>query len=191
MARHRSIRNRRRKSRLGSGFELQLTSLMDILVIMVVFLLKSYATSLNTFSPAKGIEVPKSVAELNPPDSAVIVVTPEAITFENERIVEFIQTAGSAESGDATYELKKLDTDDDGRRIIALFDALSRAKEKSEQLRIKSQARDAEGNPLPFDGIIAIQADRRVPYATLRKIMYTAAVSGYRTFRFLALKKET
>ena len=35
----RSIRTRRRKKKLNQGFELQLTSLIDVLVIILVFLL--------------------------------------------------------------------------------------------------------------------------------------------------------
>ena len=55
---------------------------------------------------------------------------------------------------------------------------------------VKTTKYDANGQPLPFEGILAIQADKRVQYDTIRRIMYTAAASGYKTFRFLALKKE-
>jgi len=66
-----------------------------------------------------------------------------------------------------------------------------KARDKSELLRMKSSQRDANGNPLPFDGILAIQADKRIEYDTLRKIMYTAGTAGYKVFRFIARKKDT
>ena len=74
--------------------------------------------------------------------------------------------------------------------MVPLYDALIKAKEKSELLRTKSKARDAEGKPLPFEGILAIQCDKRVHFDTIRRIMYTAGSAGYRVFRFLALKKD-
>jgi biopolymer transport protein ExbD len=190
--RKRSIRSRRGRRKLTQNLELQLTSMMDVLVIIVVFLLKSYATSFNNFSSVPGIKLPISASPDNPPDSLQVIVTPEAITFEGSHVVEFVQSAASAGSTDATYDFKDTDLDPKERnlRVIPLYEALTQAKDKSELLRAKSKARDAEGKPLPFDGILAIQADKRVRYDTVRRIMYTAAAAGYKTFRFLALKKD-
>lgn len=190
MAFHRSIRSRRGRKRVNGAFELQLTSMMDVLVIIVVFLLKSYSTTLNTFSTVPGMQLPISKSEDSPPDSLQVIITPEAMTFENERILEFIQTASSFGSSDARYEFKRTDLDEGNRRIVPLFDALMKARDKSELLRAKSKSRDAQGNPLPFEGILAIQADKRVHYDTIRKVMYTAAAAGYKVFRFLALKRD-
>jgi biopolymer transport protein ExbD len=188
----RSIRNRRGRRKLTKNFELQLTSMMDVLVIILVFLLKSYATSFNNFATVPGLKLPMSGSPDNPPDSLQVIVTPEAITFEGNRVLEFVQTAASLGSSEAGYTFKPtdLDTKERNLRILPLYDALTKAKEKSELLRAKSKARDTEGKPLPFDGILAIQADKRVQYDTVRRIMYTAAAAGYKTFRFLALKRD-
>lgn len=188
MAFRRSIRSRRNRRKINKGFELQLTSMMDVMVIIVVFLLKSYNTSMNTFSSVPGLELPISRSPQNPADSLHVVVTPEAITFENERILEFVQT--SLDTGPATYQFKNTDLDEGRRRIVPLYDALVKAREKAELLRVKSQARDAQGNPLPFEGILAIQADKRIHYDTIRRVMYTAGAAGYKVFRFLAVQKE-
>jgi biopolymer transport protein ExbD len=190
MAFRRSIKNRRGR-RKPKEFELQLTSMMDVLVIIVVFLLKTYATTMNNFSTVPGIQIPISKSTDEPSDSLEVIITPENLTFENEKILEFIQTASSAGSTDADYEFKKQDLDEGGRRIVPLYDALMKAKDKADLLRSKSKARDAQGNPLPFEGILAIQADKRVQYDTIRKIMYTAAAAGYKTFRFLAMKRDS
>jgi len=165
--------------------------MMDVLIIIVVFLLKSYATSFNSFSSVAGMKMPISSSPDNPPDSLQVIITPEAMTFENERILDFVQTAADAGSGDSGYAFKKSDLDEGGRRIMPLFDALQKARDKAEILRQKSKARDAQGNPLPFEGILAIQADKRVQYDTIRKIMYTAGTAGFRTFRMLAVKKDS
>ncbi len=185
-----SIRNRRRRKRLSADFELQLTSMMDVLVIIVVFLLKSSVTSTNSFSTVAGLTMPTSNAQESPPDSLQVIITPEGMTVDNERIVEFVQTQASVGT-DATYAIKKTDLDEGNRRVRPLYDSLVKAREKAEILKLKSGAKDAQGKPVAFDGVLAIQADKRVHYDTIRKIMYTAATAGYKTFRFLAMKRET
>jgi biopolymer transport protein ExbD len=176
---------------MSDGIELQLTSMMDVLIIIVVFLLKTYAASTNSLGTVPGIKLPTSASPDSPPDSLQVIITPEAMTFENQRILEFVQTAADAGSTTGGYAFKSTDVDEHGRRIIALYDALMKARDKAELLRAKSAKRDANGNPLPFDGVLAIQADKRVEYDTIRKIMYTAGAAGYKVFRFIAMKRET
>ncbi len=187
----RSIRTRRRKKKLNQGFELQLTSLIDVLVIILVFLLKSYQTSLNTLTTTQGLQMPISSNTDEPRDSLQVIITPEGITFEGKRVVDFLQESGSAGATEGTYKLNDTDIDEGGRRIVSLFNTLVAAREKSELLKAKSPVRDDKGNPLPFDGVLAVTADKRIHYDTLRKIMYTAGAAGFKTFRFIALKKET
>lgn len=191
MAFRRSIKNRRRRRRIGSEFELPLTSMMDVLVIILVFLLKTYSTSQNNLSTVKGIQLPISSSVDTPTDSHQVIVTPEAITFEDVRVVEFEQSTEALSASDAKYQFKEADLQDGGRKIVPLYEALIRARDQSEMLRVKSKARDAQGNPLPFDGIMAIQADKRISYDTVRKIMYTGASAGYRVFRLLAMKRDS
>lgn len=190
MAFRKSIRSRRGRRKVHKDFELQLTSMMDILVIILVFLLKSYSTSTNSFTSVPGIKLPISTSQEMPPDSLHLIVTPEAITFETQRVVEFVQTADALNADQPTYAFKPEDIDEGGMRITRLYDALNTAREKAEVLRAKSTARDAEGKPLPFDGILAIQADKRVKYDTLRKVMYTAGAAQFRVFRLLAMKQD-
>lgn len=190
MALHRSIRSRRGRRRIGKNFDLQLTSMMDVFVIILVFLLKSFATTQTTLQAVPGLELPLSQSTEVPFESLSVVITPEAITFENERVIDFVTVAADAGSSEATYSFKKSDLDEGGRRVTLLYEAFMKAREKSELLRARSKARDENGKPLPFDGVLSIQADKRIQYDTVRKILYTAASAGYRTFRFIALQKE-
>jgi biopolymer transport protein ExbD len=190
MASNRSIRFRRVRRTIHKDFELQLTSMMDILVIILVFLLKSYSASTNSFTSVPGIQLPISKSTDLPPDSLHLIVTPEAITFEGNRVVEFVQSADALNGTAPSYSFKTEDLDEGNMRIARLFNALTEAREKAELLRAKSPARDENGNPLPFDGILAIQADKRVKYDTLRKIMYTAGAAKFRTFRLLATRLD-
>ncbi len=190
MSFQRSIRNRTGRRRVRKEFELQLTSMMDVLVIILVFLLKTYSTAINSFTTVAGIKLPVSYSKDVPPDSLQVIITPEGLTFENARIVDFVIAAGGVGSTDSSYTFKTNDLDENGHRIVPLFDALIRAKEKSELLKQRSVKRDAYGKPLPFEGVLAIQADKSIQYDVIRKIMYTGAASGYSVFRFLAKARE-
>lgn len=189
MAARYSLRNRRRKSRIPQIFQLQLTSMLDVTVILVVFLLKSIATTQATIDAVPGMELPVSRSKNIPTDSPKLIVTESGMTFEGQKILEFNVSATQADSANA-YNFKNTDLDEGGNRIVPLYSALMDSKEKSELLRLKSSARDAKGNPLPFEGVIAIQADKHLQYDILRKVMYTAGTAGFKVFRFLAMKKE-
>jgi len=186
----RSIRKRKVRKTLNKGFELQLTSMIDVLVIILVFMLKSYQTSQNNLTTVPGLQMPISLSQDEPRDSHQVIITPEGITFEGQRIMDFVQTEAQAGATQGQYSFNKTDLGEGGRLVLPLFDALNKAREHSELLRAKSKARDAEGNPLPFDGILAITADKRVQYDTIRKIMYTAGAAQYKIFRFIAQRKE-
>lgn len=191
MAFRRSIRSRRGRNRIRKNFELQLTSMMDVLVIIVVFLLKSYAASTNNFGAVKDMKLPLSASQDVPPDSLHVIVSLAGITFENERILDFVQLAGDVGSSQGSYTFKKSDLNEENRKIVPLYDALVKAREKSEFLRAKSKERDEVGKPLPFEGVLAIQADKSVRYETVRKIMFTAGAAGYKVFRFLAVSRDS
>ncbi len=190
MAIRQSIRQRRVRKSLNQMAELPLTSMLDIFVIILVFLLRSYSASTTTFSSPPGIEIPNSASVDIPPDSHHLIITPESVTFEDARVVDFTQTADSVGTDEPKYEFARRDLDEGGLRILPLFDALVKARKQSETLREKSQVRDDTGNPLPFEGVLAIQADKKIDYTILRRVLYTAGAAGYRVFRFLAVRKE-
>jgi len=191
MALNRSIRNRKRKKKVNGSFELQLTSLIDVLVIILVFLLKSYQASMNNLTTVPGLQMPISMTPEEPRDSDQVIITPEGITFGDKRIVDFVVTGDPAAKADVAYAFNENDLKEGGKLITPLFDVLVKAREKSELLKAKSPIRDAQGNPSEFPGILAITADKRIQYDTVRKIMYTAGAAGYKVFRFIAQKKET
>ena len=62
MARTRSIRNQKRKNK-REVLDVDITSLLDILVILLVFLLKSYNSSGVTLTIPEGIVLPDSKSQ--------------------------------------------------------------------------------------------------------------------------------
>lgn len=187
-----SILHRRRRSRVKRDFELQLTSMMDMLVIIVVFLLKSYSTNAVNFATSSKIQLPQSTASEIPADGAHIIIDPDSISFDNEKLLNFttLPQNGVTDSG---YTFDETQLADSGHRIVPLYDALVRSREKAELLMSKAVWKDEKGQPKKpnFQGTVIIQADKTVRYDIIRKIMYTAGAAGYKVFKLVTLKKET
>jgi len=197
MSFHKSIRFRRGRKKIHKDFELQLTSMLDILVIILVFLLKSYTTSTNSMASIKGMELPVSKSLESPQDTIHLMVTPQAIFISGltdskpeytKPVVEFKQTAESLNSALPSYEFKKEDLKDGV--ISPLYTILDQAALDAKNLRLSSSFRDQDNNPLPFNGTLAIQADKRVKYDILRRIMFTAGQAGFGTIRLLARQED-
>jgi biopolymer transport protein ExbD len=179
-----SIRSRRTRHRVKQEFELQLTSLMDVLIILLLFLLKSYAVNSVAFATAANIKLPTSSSSEDPVDALNIVVDSTGITFDGERLTNF--------KPNSEYELESGALSDAGRRIVPLYDALVRAREKSELLMSKVKWVDAEKNKVPpkFLGTLVLQADKSIRYELLRKVLYTAGAAQFKVFKLVTLKKE-
>ena len=86
--RNRLIRNRVKRKRT-EVLDVDITSLLDILVILLVFLLKSYNSSGVIFNVPKGIKLPYSEAkQLNTP--GVIVQVSETKIWVDDQVMQML-----------------------------------------------------------------------------------------------------
>lgn len=162
-----------RRRRSSGTFPLNITSLIDMLTIILVFLLKSYNTSAVEITPSKGMRLPASTSETAPIEALKLNVSKEGIFVDEKLIVPL--TNGSIDSS----LLEK----NDPKFIKTLYQALD------EQAK-KTQAIAKENETVQFDGKLVFQADQDLPYEVLKKVMYTASVAGYADFKFAVIKKE-
>jgi biopolymer transport protein ExbD len=147
-------RNKARKGRYGEA-GLTLTSMMDMFTIILLFLLKSYSSEGEILTVDKRLKLPVSISTQSPRPRFVIQVTTDEILAEGEK-VEDIENA--LRSGD--YLIKPLLT------------ALNKNTE--------TIAFVAKNNPnMKFTGEVVVQGDRSIPFALLKKIMYTCGQAGY------------
>jgi len=159
-----------RKSKKDAGFTLQLTAMVDMFTIMIVFLLKSYDTSSLEVKNVDGLILPASITASTPKESMLLLVSKKGI-FVNDTKVAAIENGKVAP--------KDISTSDEDY-IEGLFKELDKEAKKVEELSKK--------NPnIKFDGKILMQADKELDYGVLRKILYTATMAGYGDLRLAAL----
>ncbi|MCY4644140.1 MAG: biopolymer transporter ExbD [Bacteriovoracales bacterium] len=169
MRKKRSIRHRKKRSKKGV-LDIDITSLLDILVIILVFLLKSYNSSGVLLNVPKGIKLPNSESKNNNTPGIVIQVSPEKIWVDDELVIEKIDSKNMTDHG--------------GRRIIALFDKLVEKKRTIELVKKNV------GEEKDFRGKVNLVIDKSVGYHFIRKILYTAAEAEFKEYKFAVLGEE-
>lgn len=183
-------RGRRLKKR---AFGLQITSLMDVLMIIVVFLLKSYGLSSMSIAQEDKLELPVSKSVDTFGEGIVLVVTQERVIIDNEPVMEFKPSTVVAADGKPvpTFELPDGAMDGGGgvgsRGILPIYDVLKRKKEEFDTLA--SRAPDPVEAAKQWTGDLLVQADKNANYELIRHVMYTAGMAGYKQFR-LTVEKQ-
>ncbi len=181
-------RSKRRSSsrRLrNKAFALQLTSLMDALMIIVVFLLKSYGISSMNIAQDAQLQLPVSRAPEAFGEGLTLMVARDRIVVDGQPVVQF---TGNPE--ERTFQLPEGTVENGGneRGILPLFEALQKKKADFELLASRSP--DPTSALKQWKGEIMVQADKGVPYEILRRVMFTAGRAGYQKFR-LTVEKQS
>ncbi len=163
-----SNRKRLRKTDAGNvkGFRPQLTSLVDVMTILLIYLLKSFSSEGEIITVSQDLQLPESSARKSPELTVTLMVNNEFLMAEDEHIA-------SVQAILATDDLT----------IAPLEDWLQRRREMTEKIEKYS-------NDTKFTGDITIQGDRRIKFRLLKKIMYTCGRQGYNNFSLAVRKRE-
>ncbi len=162
---------KRIKRQKKEPLDIDITSLLDILVILLVFLLHSYNTSNIVINVPSGIELPSSSSESPNTAGVMIQVSASKIWVDNEEVLN------SEALPDRVYDYG-------GRRIVPLFDKLVQIKN-----RIKEVEKTAP-NAQKFSGVANLVVDKSMKYSYLKKIMFTCAEAGFKTYKFVVMGQE-
>ncbi|MBP5406842.1 biopolymer transporter ExbD [bacterium] len=155
----------------GGPQKVNINSLMDILTIMLVFLLKSYATDPVNITPGPDLDIPKSTSMLQPAATVTITVAKSSIVVDNEPV---------SVVKDGKVEASQKRGGEDAYFIIPLNKALVEAVEKKRRL-------EAINPTVKFDGVATIVMDKESPYRLLTEVMYTAGQAEFTNFKFATI----
>jgi len=150
---------------------LQITSMADIFMILLVFLLKSYATAIVNVTPTAGMKLPVANAE-----------SPEL----NALKVEISETAVSIESNPVmTLDGFKVAGGEVGSNGVSKTLAEAFEKERKRQLLIAQSNTEVKIDPK-----VIVVADQRTPYSTIKAVLASAAIHGYTDFKLAVVKRD-
>ncbi len=166
------VKSRRQRRRNNKPIEnaLSTTSLLDIMVILLVFLLMNYAVNPTNIKPGERLDLTSSLADLQPSKALPLTITKDYILVDDKPVVQIkdFRIATSAKRGG-----------DDGFLIVPLFDALDKHAKRLKSIRAKDSA---------FDGRLLIVADSKVPYRLLSEVIYTAGQALYKDFEIVTTR---
>ncbi len=144
------------------AFELQITALIDTLVIILIFLLKSIATDTLDVEQSKGIALPMVNNGMTAGKGSLLDISAEAVRWNGQKYLET-----------KALDLKKPVNGEDGWN--ALHSAMA-ATVKQEQ------------TDKTFDGKLLLQADKHTPFPALQEVLRAAKSHGYKDIRFVGAK---
>lgn len=157
--------------------ELQLTAMIDMLLIILIFLIKSTEVSDVALDIPKEIALPSSRYDNAAKQKEMIYVFKNKVTY-NSKDLAIVQ---EIEPGYFKIPVDYLG--DGGTVITALYDELFA---KRDVLVRAGEAGGAEN----FEGIINIVADRNVSYSVLRQVMATAAKAQFNKYNLVIVKER-
>ena len=145
-----------RRNRNQTMVDMNLVSLIDVFTILIFFLL-SNSGGVETLASPRAVKLPESMSQKAPKETLLVVVTGSEILVGG-RVVSSVIDALSVD-GDLIQPLKaELDLQV-GREVV-----------------LKANEADSKR--------VTIMGDKDIPYKLLRKVMATAARSGYTDVSF-------
>jgi len=159
---------------------LNITAMLDLMTIILVFLLKSMASSSASIPQSKDLALPVSIMTTEPAQEGVVVIISKSQILVGEDpnpIVLLPSRESLAQSGvDAKY--KRSGPND--LFIVPLANALQHARDTDKAIRI------AKGlDPATSEAIIV--ADSTTPYRLLIEVLFTLGQSEFGKYHLMVL----
>jgi biopolymer transport protein ExbD len=152
-----------RKKATGGGrrspnANLSLTSMIDFLIVVVVFLLMTFSAS-GEVPPNKGLVLPQAENTIDMIDAPMVAINGSQILVDGA-------AAGNTHAIEDTKRLTRIDE---------LFNILKGKREVWKQLH---PGKD-------FPGVVVLQVDQDVPAVVVKSTFQTAAFAGYPNVSFM------
>jgi biopolymer transport protein ExbD len=145
--------------------KLNLTSMMDMFTIILVFLLKTYSIEGQLIQPSEYLTLPQSTVRTPPEVALDLIISREWIMVNDEPVEELTNVVQQQ-----------------GLIINRLRNKLSTFAKEAKRME--------ELYGTKFSGKVTIQGDQHLPYKVLVKIMATCGKAEYPNMRLVVYQKE-
>jgi biopolymer transport protein ExbD len=153
--------------------DLNITPMMDMMTIILVFLLKSFSSTSSTITFDQNLKVPQSTTQLKPKEALSVTVTKKVILVEGDAVAPI-------NAGRVDPAVKR--DGENGYYITPLVEILEK--------HARREKRVAEMTGQKFEGQLMLVADQTTPYRLLTEIIYSCGQAEYANYRLLVLKAK-
>jgi biopolymer transport protein ExbD len=162
---------REKRSVIGSEIgELNITPMLDLMTILLVFLLISFASSSQNVNVAN-LTLPYSTTKVPIDEALTLIVSKDGILVDQRLVTKF--TNGWFETAD-------LPDGPQGYLVKPLYDAL--------EARADHFKRIEEFGGTQFVGRIAVISDKSTPYSVIFRVLYTCGRAEFGRFKLFVQK---
>jgi biopolymer transport protein ExbD len=150
--------------------KLQITAMMDMFTIIMIFLLVSFSSKPERMTLEDGMELPQSSATMDYARDVRLVLSTTTLTLEGEVLGELTDA--------------RIDGIDPGNlRSSALYQRLRAYREEADAIPVTGESPEEDRSNLLF------LCDKRVPFETINNVIKTAGMAGYPNLQFAVLEK--
>lgn len=149
--------------------KLQLTAMMDMFTIIMIFLLVSFSSRPEQVRLDSGMDLPKSTARMDYTDSVQLVLSKEKLKLDGEVLGEV-----------------------QGQRIVGLDPKDLKNSQLYQKLRACREGADreaAEGEEAPPKHVLFF-CDKTHSFEAINQVIKTAGMAGYPNLQFAVLEGE-
>ena len=151
------MKKRFSRKREREAVDVDITSLLDILTILLVFLLKSYNASDLKLDLTKNLEMAESEAKAMTRFAPVVQVNKEAKVFLNNKELGRLPASGE---------------------MIILTNKLKEMRAQTEET---NKSKKEKLNP----ELVNLIFDKDMDYQVVQRVMHDSALAGYSQFKFI------
>ena len=171
----------RRKSEEPEINFLNITAMLDIMTIILVFLLKSLGESAGSVPQSDDLRLPTSVLRTEPSQEGVVVtVSKTQILVGDNRVLKLPSRESMVQSGVGASNKRNGPND---LYITPLGNALAKARKTDKILRQKKGK-----DPSISEAIII--ADRTTPYRLLIEVMFTLGQNEFAKYHLMVMQTK-
>jgi len=170
-----ALKSALRKQELERKAELQVTSLMDIFVNVLIYLMMNYSTSPIDIQQSAERKLPSSDTQLEIAHTTTVGITRSAILVNRKKVCDLVDRRVDPQD--------KKDKRSSEYMIVPLYKSLKEEATKRKKLAKYNKS-------IKFDGKLTIVADEGMHFRLLSEIMYTAGQAEFGKFRFAVIKNK-
>jgi biopolymer transport protein ExbD len=152
---------------------LNITPMMDMMTILLVFLLKQFAVESIAASMSEGLVLPKSSIETQRPLAVNITVSQNAVLVEGDAVA-------AVRTGSVDPSVKRDGAN--GYYITPLVDVLTKHANRLKKI-------GAMGGTV-FDGTAMVMVDKNTPYRLLAEVLYSAGQAEFKNYHLVVIRNN-
>jgi biopolymer transport protein ExbD len=152
---------------------LNITPMMDMMTILLVFLLKQFSVQAASMSMAEGLQLPSSSIEAQRPLAVNVTITSSAILVEGDGVT-------TVRAGAVDPSVKRDGAN--GYYITPLVDVLTKHANRLKKIAAMGGSQ--------FDGTAMVLVDKNTPYRLLTEVLYSAGQAEFKNYHLVVIKRS-